>query len=120
MYKKDRRAMYQDKVILCASSAYDKKYFFNEDFKGLPKEVKEELKVVSVLHTEDVGGILIIEFDEQGQLLLGISSDEGDLLFDDIGAALKIKKLQKEKQDLFESIEMYYKVFFLGEDIGEE
>jgi hypothetical protein len=29
--------MYQDKVILCASSAYDQKYFLNEDFKSLPE-----------------------------------------------------------------------------------
>ena len=38
-------------------------------------------------------------------------------MFDDIGSALKIKKLQTEKQDLLESLQLYYRVFFLGEEL---
>ena len=35
--------------------------------------------------------------------------------------ALKIKQLQREKEELFESLEMYYRVFYLGEAYeGEE
>ena len=44
---------------------------------------------------------------------------EADACFDEIGSALKIKQLQTEKRDLLEALEMYYKVFFLG-DIPEE
>ena len=32
----------------------------------------------------------------------------------------KIKQIQKEKRELLESLEMYFKVFFLGEDFKED
>lgn len=110
--------MYLDKVILCASSAYEQKYYLNEDFNSLPDAIKEDLKIMCVLFTEDVGGILTLEFDEDGTLLLNVTSDEGDLLFDEIGSVLKIKELQRTKEELLESLELYYKVFVLGEDIN--
>ena len=31
----------------------------------------------------------------------------------------EIKKIQEEKRDLLESLEMYYRVFFLGEDVED-
>ena len=44
---------------------------------------------------------------------------EADARYDEIGSGLKIKQLQQDKKELLESLEMYYKVFFLG-DIPEE
>ena len=38
------------------------------------------------------------------------AADEGDLLYDEIGSVLKMKQLQNTKQELLESLEMYYKV----------
>ena len=29
--------MFQDKMVLCASSAYEKKFYLNENFEGLPQ-----------------------------------------------------------------------------------
>ena len=46
-------------------------------------------------------------------------AEEGDLLYDEIGSVLKVKKLQQEKQELLESLELYFKVFFLNEDAAE-
>lgn len=112
--------MYQDRVVLCGASAYEKKYYLNEDFKALPQQIQDELKIMCVLFTEDVGGVLSLEFDENGNLELNTSADEGDLLYDEIGSVLKIKQMQQEKQELFESLETYYKVFFLGEDIEDD
>ena len=40
---------------------------------------------------------------------------DADAMYDDIGSVLKIKQLQSEKRELLESLEMYYRVFFLGE-----
>lgn len=107
--------MYQDRVILCASSSYNKKFWFNEDFANLPEQVKQELNIMCVLFTEDVGGILSLEFDEDGNLLFKVDVDESDIYFDEIGSALKIKELQRTKRDLLEALETYYKVFFLKE-----
>lgn len=112
-----KRILYQENVVLCASSAYEQKYYLNEDFEQLPQQIKDELKIMCVLFTEDVGGILELEFDEEGNLNLKVTADEGDLLFDEIGSVLKIKQIQQEKVELLESLEMYYRVFFLDEEI---
>ena len=104
-------------VVLCGASAYEQKYYLNEDFEQLPQQIKDELKIMCVLYTEDVGGILELEFDEEGNLNLKVTADEGDLLFDEIGSVLKIKQIQQEKVELLESLEMYYRVFFLDEEI---
>lgn len=112
--------MYQDEVVLCGSSTYNKKYYLSEDFEGLPQGIKDELKIMCVLYTEDVGGTLELVFDQEGNLQFRTSADEGDLLYDDIGSVLKIKQLQRDKRELLESLEVYFRVFFLGEDFEEE
>lgn len=106
--------MYSEDIILCGSSAYTKKFYLNEDFSGLPSQIQDELKILCVLFTEDVGGTLTLVFDEEGNLRLETDAEEGDLLYDEIGSVLKVKQLQNEKQELFESLETYFKVFFLG------
>ena len=74
-----------EEMVLCAASAYERKFYLNPEFNSLPEEVKVD-------HKED------------------------DFTFDEIGSVLKIKELQKTKEELFESLEMFYKVFYLGED----
>ncbi len=108
--------MEEERVLLSVSNAYNKKYYLNEDFEGLPQQVKDEIKITSVLYTEDIGGILTIGFEESGELFLEVEADENDLLFDDIGSALKIKQIQQEKQELWEALETYFRVFYLGEE----
>ncbi len=113
--------MYQEDVVLCAASAYEEKYYLNEDFASLPDMVKDELRAMCTLFTVEVGGILELVFDEKGNLFFHTEADEGDLLYDEIGSTLKIKQLQEQKKELLEALEMYFKVFFLGEEeIGEE
>lgn len=118
MYKED--AMCQEEIILCGSSAYTKKYYLNEAFGGLPKGIKDELKIMCVLYTGDIGGVLTLFFDQEGRLQFQTAADEGDLLYDDIGSVLKVKQLQQTKRELLESLEMYFKAFFLGEELSEE
>ncbi|MDD3240796.1 MAG: DUF6145 family protein [Lachnospira sp.] len=108
--------MFDENVVLCASNAYEKKYYLNEEFSRLPEDIKNELKIMCVLFTEEVGGILDLEFSEEGELMFKTQADEEDLLYDDIACGMKIKKLQYEKRELLESLEMFYRVFFLGED----
>ena len=108
--------MFQDKMLLCASSAYEKKFYLNVEFSRLPEDIKNELKIMCVLFTEEVGGILELVFDEEGNLLFRTDADENDLLYDDIACGMLIKKMQYEKRELLESLEMFYRVFFLGED----
>ena len=89
--------MYDEKVVLCGANSYEEKYYLNPDFEQLPDDVKNELKIMCVLYVHDVGGILTLVFEE-----------------------LKIKQLQRDKQDLLQALQLYYKVFFLGEEINSE
>ena len=105
-----------EEMVLCAASAYERKFYLNPEFNSLPEEVKQELQIMCVLYTADVGGILMVVYDENGNLELKVDHTEDDFTFDEIGSVLKIKELQKTKEELFESLEMFYKVFYLGED----
>ena len=111
--------MYKDKVVLCGASAYEQKYYFNEDFASLPQSIQDELHIMCVLYTEEIGGILTLEFDEEGNLQFQVESLEADAMFDEIGSVLKIKDLQNKKKELLESLELNYSVFFLGEEVEE-
>ena len=111
--------MYQDKVVLCGANSYEEKYYLNPDFEQLPDHVKDELKIMCVLYVHDVGGILTLVYEEDGELCFEVTSKEGDPMFDEIGSRLKIKEIQtdEKKQELLTQLQLYYKVFFLGEEI---
>ena len=96
----------EEEVVLCAASAYEQKFYLNPQFESLPEAVRQELQIMCVLYTEDVGGILLVVYDEEGN----------DFAFDEIGSVLKIKQLQQTKRELFESLETFYRVFYLGEE----
>ncbi len=108
--------MFDEDMVLCAASAYEKKYYLNEAFARLPEEIKDELKIMCVLFTEEAGGILMLAFEDDGTLVFRTQAEEGDLLYDEIACGLLVKKLQYEKRELLESLEMFYRVFYLGED----
>lgn len=105
----------EENIVLCASNSYEKKYYLNPDFEALPEQIKNELKIMCVLYTEEIGGILALKYEEDGTLVFEVSSEENDFMFDEIGSRLRIKELQQTKTDLLQSLELYYKVFFLGE-----
>ena len=83
--------MYQDEVVLCSASKYTEKYYLNPDFEGLPELIRQELQIMCVLFTEEVGGVLMLQYEENGNLNFITEYDEGDLLYDEIGSHLKIK-----------------------------
>ena len=105
----------EDRVVLCCSNAYEKKFYLNQDFQALPQHIKDELKIMCVLYTEEIGGILSLEYEADGTLEFSVRSQSDDFFFDEIGSVLKIKELQREKRELLESLELFYKVFFLQE-----
>ena len=107
-------------VVLCVSNAYQKKFYLNDNFKGLPQSIKDELKIMCVMYTEYVGGILELVFDEDGNLDFRTSCKENDFFYDEIGSVIKIKQYQSQKRELLEAIETYYRIVFLGEGFEEE
>ena len=96
--KKTNQIQPPEEIVLCGASAYNQKFYINENFKNLPDEIKNQLKVMCVLFCADIGGILQLVLD--------------DLLYDDIGSGLKIKELRQKNEDLLRGLELYYKVIF--------
>lgn len=109
--------MYQENVVLCGANSYEEKYYFNEDFSALPGSIQDELKILCVLFVAEVGGVLTLEYEADGTLCFQVSSKEDDFFFDEIGSGLKMKQMQREKEELLTSLEMFYKVFFLNKEI---
>lgn len=103
---------YEDGVILAVSNKYAKMYYFNEDFDMIPEIVQKELQVLLVLHTEEIGGIIAVGFDMEGQLYIEATANELDAAYDEIGSHLKIKQYQKERKELFSSLERFFNEFF--------
>ena len=111
--------MFKEENVLCAASTYEEKFYFNQRFQGLPESIKEELQIMSVLFTTEVGGIFTLVYDDEGNLSMETQADEEDILYDEIGSVLKVKQLQETKKELFESLELYYKTFILHQDISD-
>lgn len=105
----------KEEQVLCACSAYERKYYFNPRFSSLPKPVQEELQILCVTLTEDVGGLFTMEFDEDGSLYLSSTAKENDFAYDEIGSHLKIKQYQVRHAQLLENLETYYKIMIAEE-----
>ncbi|MBQ9764730.1 MAG: hypothetical protein IJW18_00870 [Lachnospiraceae bacterium] len=102
--------MKNEQVILCGASSYTQKYYLNPDYEKLPSQVKDELKIMCVLFTEEVGGVLTLVFNAEGDLEFKVETAEADYLFDEIGCGLKMKEIQTTKKELLEGIQMYHKL----------
>lgn len=97
-------------VVLCGANSYEEKYYLNPKFSNLPTQIKEELQIMCVMYVNDVGGIFLVEFDEDGTLHFQTEAIESDTTYDEIGSVLKIKELQRTKEELLRSLELYYRV----------
>ncbi len=100
--------MKDDGVVLCVANSYEKKYYFNPQFSLLPETVKKELQIICVLFTEQAGGIFQMLFAPDGELLLRTEYAENDFLYDEIEAGLLVDKVQKEHQELFQELKLFY------------
>ena len=105
-----------DGTVLCAASAYDRKYYFNRQFAALPEEIQKELRAICILFTQDIGGYFLMTFSEEGHLQLKTGTRASDYGYDEIGAAMMIRQIQKYRQSLLEQLELFYRVVFLGMD----
>ncbi len=108
--------MRSDQVVLCGANAYEKKYYFNEDFKAIPDSIKDELHIICVLFTEEVGGVFTVLFEEDGSVSFQTDAEDSDIYYDDISSGLLVTKIRQERRELFESLSMYYRLMVLKED----
>ena len=100
----------REPLTLCGASWYNQKYYLNPQFARLPQKVRDELQILCVSFTEEVGGILTLVFSDEGELEFEVRSAEGDPRFDEVGSGLLIGKLRREKQELLQQLELYYRL----------
>lgn len=109
--------MEESRIVLCGANAYEQKYYFNSEFDKIPDSIKEELHVICVLFTEEIGGIITMVFEEDGSISIETNASSDDLLYDEIGSGLLVREIQRNRQEMFESLQLYYRVFILHEDV---
>ena len=107
------------RVVLCGANAYEKKYYFNKQFDRMPDSVKDELHIICVLFTEEVGGIFTIVFEEDGSLSLETRAEEDDIYYAEVSSGLLIGEIRRRRQELLESLNLYYRVFILKESAAD-
>lgn len=110
--------MEEKRMVLCGANAYEMKYYFNDKFKNIPESIQEELHIICVLFTEEVGGIFTIVFEEDGSVLLETNAEEDDIYYDEISSGLLIAEIRRKRQELFEELSLFYKIFILKEDVS--
>ena len=110
--------MSENRSVLCGANAYEQKYYFNkEQYGNLPQSVQDELHIICVLFTEEVGGIFTIVFEEDGSVSMDTQAADEDCLYDDVSAGLLIGQIRTKKRELFEELSLYYRTFILKETI---
>ena len=93
-----------EKIVLCGANSYEQKYYFNkEQFGKLPEDVQNQLHIICVA----------------GNLQFETDVADNDYLFDEIGAGLLIREIERNRAELLHSLELYYKVFILHESVEE-
>ena len=105
------------RIVLCGANAYEQKYYFNEKFSRIPESIKEELHIICVLFTEEAGGVFTIVFEEDGSVSLETDAYEEDILYDEISSGLLVREIRMQRQELLESLSLYYRVLLLREAV---
>lgn len=111
--------MFDGRIVLCGANAYEQKYYFNEEmFAAIPAAVKEELRIICVLFTQEVGGVFTIVFEEDGSVSLETDAHDEDALYDEVSSGLLAREIRMRRKELLEALSIYYRIFVLNEDIG--
>jgi hypothetical protein len=120
----DRKKKYvmaesDNRIVLCGASAYEQKYYFNPIFEKIPKSIQDELRIICTLFTEEVGGVITLVFEEDGALSIDTEYAEDDFYYDEISSGLMVRKIKSTREELLESLVLYYRVFVKHEDINQ-
>ncbi len=106
----------KDENVLCAANAYKELYYFNKRFGKLPEQVKQELQIAVVAFTTEVSGVVTLFFDDDGTLMINTDHEDSDIMYDEINAGMLMRRLQREKEELFEQLELFYRTLYLKKE----
>lgn len=107
------------RMLLCGANSYEQKYYFNPDFNRLPQSVQDELHILCVLYTEEVGGIFTILFEPDGGVTLETTAAEEDFLYDEVSSGLLLGEIRRKRRELLESLSLYYRAMVLHENVAD-
>lgn len=110
--------MDEKRVVLCGANAYEQKYYFNGQFAGIPDSIKDELHIMCVLFTEEVGGIFTVFFEEDGSVAMETAAADDDFYYDEISSGLLVTEIRRKRAELLEALSLYYRIFILKEDMS--
>lgn len=100
-----------EKEVLVLASCYKRLYYINKDFDNIPIAVKNKLKTICICLAEKLHCIFSIGFYDNGKVYIEAMNEESDYNFDEIGAKLEIKQLEKNESQLLESLEFWYIIY---------
>lgn len=103
----------EEETIISVSNSYISKYYLDKRLDILPKELKDGIKIMMVSFTEENGGILEMRYnDKLTSIFLFSYKDDNDYLYDEISAGIKLQKLEKESEELFNNLAIFCKMKF--------
>lgn len=106
----------EQRLVLCAANAYEQKYWLNPLFDKIPDSIKEELRTVCILFTQEAGGVFMLVFDEEGALDCESFAEADDITYDNVSAGLLTGRVRMRRQDMFHMLELFYRIYILHEN----
>ncbi len=89
-----------EKIVLCGANFISRNIILIHSSRHCRRISVRNCRLCVYYLRRDVGGILTLEFDKDGNLEFQVSAEEGDYLFDEIGSGLKIRQYQLEKKGI--------------------
>lgn len=99
------------KEVLAAASYEKQKYYIMPEFKALPDEVKEEIKILCVLAAQKLTCTFVIGFQEEGDIYFETVCAQDQFDFDEIGAGLEINQIKRKHKELLKALQLWYVIF---------
>lgn len=100
-----------EKQIFISASYYKQKYYANPRFDGLPVDIRNEMRDLSIMLAEKLHGIITLGFYPSGDVFFEIDQEDGDFEFDEIGAKLELKEIEAENKERFKTMKLWYLMY---------
>lgn len=100
-----------NKEIFITASYYKQGYYANPKFEGLPVNIRNHMRDLSIMLAEKLHGIITLGFYPSGDVFFEITAEEGDLEYDEIGAQLELKEVREENKENFKTMKLWYLMY---------
>lgn len=106
-----RQVCFMGKKILAAASFEKQKYFFEPGFNEMPQSIKQEVRILCVSAAEKLLCTFSIGFYEDSEVFFEVLKPEDSIDFDDIGAELEIKEIQRKEREFLKALSLWHSIF---------